>query len=105
VHGLFGSLAWASDHARVAGPSLKTNSSKIISKKNVIFHKFFTFFYQYWFEFLYCKDTNPVLKYLIFVKTYKKKYFVFKHMTKSLKNKKKNHIVFSYNKENFKNMY
>jgi len=94
VHGLFGSLAWASDHARVAGPSPKTNSSKIISKKYVIFCKFFTFFYQYWFEFLYCKDTNPVLKYLVFVKTYKKKYFVFKHMTKSLKNKKKSYCIF-----------
>ena len=26
-------------------------------------------FDHYWFIFLYCKDTNPILKYLIFVKT------------------------------------
>jgi hypothetical protein len=61
--------------------------------------------------FLYRKDTNPVLKYPIYVKTYKKyifkKCFVLKYglvspiyiyiniMTSS----------FSYNKENFKTIY
>jgi len=33
---------------------------------------FLLHFNQYWFVFLYCKDTNPVLKYLVFVKTFKK---------------------------------
>jgi hypothetical protein len=46
---------------------------------------FLLHFNQYWFVFLYCKYTNPVLKYLVFVKTFKKikknkKYFVFMHM-------------------------
>jgi len=55
---------------------------------------------------LYRKDTNPVLKYPVFVKTlqkyYKtktKKYFIFMHTTKSLKDKKTHHIVFLYNKK------
>jgi len=30
-------------------------------------------FDQYRFVFLYCKDTNPVLKYLVFIKTLKNK--------------------------------
>jgi hypothetical protein len=36
-------------------------------------------FDQYWFVFLYCKDTNLVLKYLIFVETFllKNKMFCF----------------------------
>jgi len=54
---------------------------------------------QYWFVFLYRKDTNPVLKYLVFIKTLQKiikqkKYFVFIHTAKSLKDKKK--IITSY---------
>jgi hypothetical protein len=66
--------------------------------KKYIFRKFvispcifFSHFDQYWFVFLYYKDTNPVLKYLIFVKTLKKikKYFVLMHTTKSLNNNKK----------------
>jgi len=50
--------------------------------------------------FLYHKNTNPVLKYLIFIETLKKNVFVFMHTAKSLK--EKNYIIFSYNKENFK---
>ena len=57
------------------------------------------YFAQYWFVFLYRKDTNPVLKYLVFIKTLQKiikqkKYFVFIHTAKSLKDKKK--IITSY---------
>jgi hypothetical protein len=73
------------------------------SPKNKHFGKFVIFpsifllsFAKYWFVFLYRKDTNLILKYLIFVKTLKKKIFVFMHMAKYLK--EKNHIVFSYNK-------
>ena len=74
---------------------------------------FLLHFNQYRFVFLYYKDTNPVLKYPVFVKTLKKikKYFVFMHTTKSLKKKhivfeyNKENIVFEYNKENFKNMF
>jgi len=55
-----------------------------------------------WFVFLHRKNTHPVLKYPVFVKTLKKKHvFVFMHTAKSLK-AKKTHILFSYNKENFK---
>jgi len=54
------------------GPSLKKNSLKKDSfKKNVIFRRYFIVL-KYWFVFLYYKDTNPVLKYLIFVKKNKK---------------------------------
>jgi len=73
-------------------------------KKKCDFPQFFLLhFDQYRFVFLYCKDTNPVLKYPVFVKTLKKikkKCFIFMHTAKSLKNKNKNHIVFEYNKEN-----
>jgi len=56
---------------------------------------------------LCCKDTNLVLKYSIFIEKLQKiikqnKYIVFMHTTKFLKDKK-NHIVFSYNK-NSKNI-
>jgi hypothetical protein len=98
---LVGSLARASDQVAGSspaiwaglGPAPQKNSSKIISKNlwfsaNILLH-----FNQYWFVFLYCKDTNLVLKYLVFVKT-KKKYFVFMHTAKSLKK----NIVFSNNK-------
>ena len=45
------------------------------------------YFGQYRFVFLYCKDTNPVLKYPVFVKKkmfIKKKCFVFMHMANTL---------------------
>jgi hypothetical protein len=54
VHSLFGSLAWASDHARVAwsspatwaglGPAQKKILQKNSFKKSVIFRKYFTAF-------------------------------------------------------------
>jgi hypothetical protein len=44
------------------------------------------YFDQYRFVFLYCKDTNPVLKYPVFVKT-SKKYII---------TKKKNVFVFMH---------
>jgi len=63
--------------------------------------------------FLYYKDTNPVLKYLVFFpqnvaetlhrKQQKKDVFFLLHMTKSLKDE--NHIVFSYNKQKFKKYF
>ena len=56
----------------------------------MIFCKLLLHFNQYWFVFLYCKDTNLVLKYLVFVTTLNffiknKKYFIFMHTAKSLK--------------------
>jgi hypothetical protein len=47
----------------------KKYSKKLFKKISVIFRKFSLHFNQYRFVFLYCKDTNPVLKYLVFVKT------------------------------------
>ena len=109
VHGLVGSLAWASDQAGLArsspaiwvglGPARKKHYKNLFKKFVIFSYMFLLHFDQYWFVFLYCKDTNPVLKYLVFVKTLKNIFFVFMHTTKSLK--QKNHIVFSY-KENFK---
>jgi hypothetical protein len=85
----------------------KTKILQKLLKKSVIFSKVFTTFDPYRFVFLHCKDTNPVLKYLVFVKKKhcksfikQKIYFVFMHTAKSLKDNKKNHhIVFSYNKK------
>ena len=50
---------------------IKKSSSKIISKicNSVVI--LLLYFDQYRFVFLYCKDTNPVLKYPVFVKTSK----------------------------------
>jgi hypothetical protein len=58
---------------------------------------FLLYFDQYWFVYLYCKDTNLVLKYLIFVKTLKI-CFVFMHTAKSLKQKK---ITSYFHSKNF----
>jgi hypothetical protein len=76
-----GSLAWASDPARLAGsspatwaglgPARKKNFKKLFQKICDFPKIFYFIFYQYWFVFLYCKDTNLVLKYPIFVKTLK----------------------------------
>jgi len=49
--------------------------------------------------FLYCKDTNPVLKYPVFVKSSKKMFCFHAYGQVS---QRKNYIIFSYNKENFK---
>jgi len=96
------------------GPSPKNKFLKIFFSKICDFPQIFYCILKYWFVFLYCKDTNPVLKYLVFVKNkiikikikIKIKCFVFMHTAKSLKNNNnKNHIVFLYNKENFKNIY
>jgi len=38
----------------------------------MIFRQFLLHFNQYQFVFLCCKDTNPVLKYHVFVQTLKK---------------------------------
>jgi hypothetical protein len=79
-----------------------------ISKKFVIFPYIFLInFAQYWFVFLYCKDTNLILKYLVFVKTKIKKIkcFVFMHTAKSLKNKNKIILYFHTTKTISKNMY
>jgi len=53
-------------------PPKKEILQKNLFQKFVIFQVFLLYFDQYWFVFLYCKDTNPVLKYLVFVKTLKK---------------------------------
>jgi hypothetical protein len=82
VHGLIGSLAWASDQAGLArsspatraglGPARKKNSSKIFSKICDFPQIFYCILINIGFVFLYCKDTNLVLKYPVFVKTLKK---------------------------------
>jgi hypothetical protein len=98
----FGSLAWASDQAGLAASSPATWAGLGPARKKIqkLFQKnlwfsinFLLHFDQYWFVFLYCKDTNPVLKYMVFVKTLKNNktnVFVFMHTAKSLKNKNKN---------------
>ena len=76
--------------------------SKIILGKFVIFPCIFLrHFDQYRVVSLYRKNTNPVLKYPVFTK---KKIFLFSCIRPSL-SKLKNHIVFLYNKENFKKNY
>jgi hypothetical protein len=65
------------------------------------------YFAQYWFVFLYRKDTNPVLKYLSFSEMMQKENYKKQKMTCFLaydQVSKKNHIVFPY-KENFKKKY
>jgi len=54
------------------------NSKNIFKKLFVIFSYILLHFDQYWFVFLYYKDTNPVLKYLVFIKKYKNKMFCFR---------------------------
>jgi hypothetical protein len=103
VHGLVGSLAWASDQAGLArsspaiwvglGPARKKHYKNLFKKFVIFSYMFLLHFDQYWFVFLYCKDTNPVLKYLVFIKT-KTKCFVFMHMAKSLKKNKKSYCIF-----------
>jgi len=83
-------------------PSSKNFQKKYIFEKICDFPAYILLnFAQYWFVFLYRKNTNPVLKYPVFVKTLKKKYFCF-HGHGQVSKNKKTHIVFSYNKENFK---
>jgi hypothetical protein len=59
-----------------AGPNKKNSNMWF-------FQNILLYFDQYWFVFLYCKDTNPVLKYQVFVKI-KKKYFLFSCIRLSL---------------------
>jgi len=56
----------------VLKPKNQKSSSKIISKICDFVVILLLYFDQYRFVFLYCKDTNPVLKYPVFVKTSKK---------------------------------
>jgi hypothetical protein len=66
-------------------------------KKYVIFPRIFLLnFAKYWLVFLYRKDTNPVLKYLVFIKNIEKKYFCFNAYDQV--SQRKNHTIFSYNK-------
>jgi hypothetical protein len=92
----------------MSGPSpaqSKKNPKKIYFGKYVISLRIFLLnFGSYQLVFLYRKNTNPVLKYLVFVKTLKK-YLCFHAYGQVSKSIKKNHIVFSYNKENFKKKY
>ena len=86
---------------KMSGPS-PAQSKKNIFRKICDFPAYFLLnFGSYQLEFLYRKNTNPVLKYLVFVKTLKK-YLCFHAYDQVSKSIKKNHIVFSYNKENFK---
>jgi hypothetical protein len=66
-------------------------------KKNLWFSaNFLLHFDQYCFVFLYCKDTNPVLKYLVFVKILKKIKNIFLCIRPSLSKKKlkKSYFIF-----------
>jgi len=54
------------------GPSQKKFFKKYFKKICDFFVKFLLHFDQYRFVFLYCKDTNPALKYPVFIKTLKK---------------------------------
>jgi hypothetical protein len=80
------SLVWSSDPARPAGSSPAPWAGLGLAKKNSImwfFQNILLYFDQYWFVFLYCKDTNPVLKYQVFVKI-KKIFFLFSCIRLSL---------------------
>jgi hypothetical protein len=92
------SLVWSSDPARPAGSSPAPWAGLgLAKKKNSImwfFQNILLYFDQYWFVFLYCKDTNPVLKYQVFVKIKKIFFFVFMHTAKSLKNIYKKFILY-----------
>jgi len=77
-----GSLVWASDLVRPAGSSPATWAGLGPARKKFLnfffskicdFPKIFYCILKYWFVFLYCKDTNPILKYLVFIKTNNKK--------------------------------
>jgi len=91
------------------GPGLdcsNKNSSKIISKNMWFSVILLLYFDQYRFVFLYCKDTNPVLKYPVFVKFSKN--VLFSCIRPSLSNiyiYKYYNIIFSHNKGNFKTIY
>jgi hypothetical protein len=70
-------------------------------KKNLWFSaNLLLHFDQYRFVFLYCKDTNPVLKYPIFIKTLKNKNknvlfsCIRPSLSKIKKNKKKSYCIF-----------
>ena len=52
----------------------KNKNSEKSLKKFVDFPAYFIKFVYYWFVFLYRKDTNSILKYLIFFKTLQKIY-------------------------------
>jgi hypothetical protein len=68
---LSGSLVWSSDPARPVRSSPAPWAGMGPAKKNSnlwFFQNILLYFDQYWFVFLYCKDTNPVLKYQVFVK-------------------------------------
>jgi len=54
------------------GPAKKKFFKKYFKKICDFFVKFLLHFDQYRFVFLYCKDTNPALKYQVFIKTLKK---------------------------------
>ena len=104
------SLAWASDQAGLARSSPATQAGWVqpshmgrvgpSAQKKLFFTNYFkricdflqiflVHFKQYWFVFLYYKDTNPVLKYQVFIKTlnffFKKTRFYFMHTAKYLK--------------------
>jgi hypothetical protein len=94
-----GSLAWTRDAVRFPGSNpatwteLDPAQKKIFKnflKKFCDFPVYFSInFVKYWFVFLYRKDTNPVLKYQVFIKTlnffFKKTRFYFMHTAKYLK--------------------
>jgi len=83
-------LGTAPPHGPGWASQKKTKIPKNILKKYIcdFLIYFLLHFDQYQFVFLYCKDTNPVLKYPVFIKTLNF-FFVFMHTTKSLKNKNK----------------
>ena len=74
----------------VPGPARSKFTKKKItfSKTSMILsHIFLSILINIGSFFIYRKNTNAILKYLIFVKTKKKCFFVFMHTTKSLKEK------------------
>jgi hypothetical protein len=63
-------LGWLgpAPHPQASWPSPKKILKKISFKKICDFPQIFYCILKYWFVFLYCKNTNPVLKYLVSVK-------------------------------------
>ena len=80
--------------------SSKLFPKKIFLKKICDFPKNFTALWSILVLFLYCKDINPILKYLVFVKKIKNKKIICFHAYGQVSQKyKKNHIIFLYNKK------
>jgi len=76
-----------------SSPFKNLQKKNTFSKTSMIFsHIFLSILINIGLFFIYCKNTNPILKYSVFVK--KKFFFCFVHTAQSLKAKKKSYCIF-----------